>query len=330
MGIRESLIRIPTGGAMLWRRILAGVDDTPQGVAAAAAAARLAAALGAECIPVHAVREFWLEFAEEEVVEGGAELQAAVVGAARERIRALLADHVPQGVQARLVVRPGRAAVVLRDVARELRADALVLGGKHHSDIGRWIGGSTAHNAVRSSGLPVLIAVPSTDSRPFQRILAALDLSEAALPTGAAAREIATAVGAALRGLCVIEAPVPMPELLPLLTQPDYAREAERVLRRRVWPLLGDSAETVTREGTVVETIEREARDWGADLVVVGSHGKGWAERLILGSVTERLLHALPCSLLVVPVKSGNVERLAPEVHKVRGKRPAGRRRVAR
>ena len=313
---------------MIWKRILAGVDDTSPGLAAAAVGARLAAALGAECTPVHAVREFWLEFAEEEVVQGTAELQAAAVGAARDRIGRMLADHVPADVQRRLVVRPGRAAVVLRDVATELGADVIVLGGKHHSDVGRWLGGSTAHNLVRSCGVPVLIALPSADGRAFQRILAALDLSVAALPTGAAARAIADAVGAKLRGLCVLEAPVPMPELMPLLTQPDYARQADRVLRRRVWPQLGDDAETVTREGGVVETIEREVREWGADLVVVGSHGKGWAERLILGSVTERLLRALPCSLLVVPVRSEKVQRLAPAVHKVRGKRPA--RRAAR
>lgn len=313
---------------MLWKRILAGVDETPQGVAAVAVAARLAAAVGAECIPVHAVREFWLEFAEEDVVQGVTELQAAVVGATRERIGALLADEIPRDVRRHLIVRPGRAAVVLRDVAKELKADAVVLGGKHHSDIGRWMGGSTAHNLVRSIGLPVFIVVPTADDRPYQRILAALDLSEAALPTGTTAREIAAALHAKLRGLCVIEAPVPMPELLPLLTQPEYGRQADRVLQSRVWPVLGSGAETMTREGVAGETIEREVREWGADLVVVGSHGKGWAERLILGSVTERLLRALPCSLLVVPVKSWEVDRLAPAVHKIRGKRPA--RRVAR
>ncbi|HEY6223556.1 MAG TPA: universal stress protein [Gemmatimonadales bacterium] len=308
---------------MVWKRILAGVDETSAGLAAATAAARLAAALGAECIPVHAVREFWLQFAEEDLVQGTAELQEAVVRAARERMHGLLADHVPEHVQRRLVVRPGRAAIVLRDVATELGADALVLGGKHHSDIGRWIGGSTAHNAVHSIGLPVLIVVPTPGDYAYRRILAALDLSEAAVPTGTMARQIATALDAKLRGLCVIEAPVPLPALMPLATQPEYEREADRVLRRRVWPVLGSGAETLTREGTVAETIEREVREWGADLIVVGSHGKGWAERLILGSVTERLLRNLPCSLLVVPVKNVKVQRLAPEVHKVRGKRPA-------
>jgi hypothetical protein len=34
----------------------------------------------------------------------------------------------------------------------------------------------------------------------------------------------------------------------------------------------------------------------------VGSHGKGWVDGLIIGSVTEDLLNNLPCAVLVVPV----------------------------
>ena len=45
-----------------------------------------------------------------------------------------------------------------------------------------------------------------------------------------------------------------------------------------------------------------EAARWEADLVVVGSHGGGWAHRMLIGSSTERLLNLLPASLLVVPV----------------------------
>jgi nucleotide-binding universal stress UspA family protein len=54
----------------------------------------------------------------------------------------------------------------------------------------------------------------------------------------------------------------------------------------------------------VVETLLREATDWSADVLVVGSHGKGWAQRILLGSVTERLLNDLPTSLLIAPVEA--------------------------
>ena len=56
------------------------------------------------------------------------------------------------------------------------------------------------------------------------------------------------------------------------------------------------------RHGTPVDTILREATLWPADLLVVGSHGKSWAQRLLLGSVTEKVLNHLPTSVLVMPV----------------------------
>ncbi len=46
-----------------------------------------------------------------------------------------------------------------------------------------------------------------------------------------------------------------------------------------------------------------EAAAWRAELIVVGSHGKGWIDRLLIGSVTEDLLNNLPCAVLVVPVR---------------------------
>ena len=77
---------------------------------------------------------------------------------------------------------------------------------------------------------------------------------------------------------------------------------SEEQLQRETWPLIRSrSVEKVVRIGTAVETISQEATEWRADLLVVGSHGKGWAQRLLLGSVTERLLNQLPTSLLVIP-----------------------------
>ncbi len=46
--------------------------------------------------------------------------------------------------------------------------------------------------------------------------------------------------------------------------------------------------------------IVEEAKNWKADLIVVGSHGRGFWERLTLGSVSNAVVHHAPCSVLVV------------------------------
>lgn len=49
-------------------------------------------------------------------------------------------------------------------------------------------------------------------------------------------------------------------------------------------------------ESRIVETAE----EWGSDLIVVGSHGYSRWERLLLGSVSQSVVHHAPCSVMVV------------------------------
>ncbi|QQS42972.1 MAG: universal stress protein [Acidobacteriota bacterium] len=52
--------------------------------------------------------------------------------------------------------------------------------------------------------------------------------------------------------------------------------------------------------GSISREIVRTAEEWGADLVVVGSHGYGYWERTLLGSVSDSVVHLAPCSVLIV------------------------------
>lgn len=54
------------------------------------------------------------------------------------------------------------------------------------------------------------------------------------------------------------------------------------------------------REGEVKRALLEAIREWGADLVVVGSHGKGALGRLFLGSVSHALVTHAPCNVEVV------------------------------
>jgi nucleotide-binding universal stress UspA family protein len=56
-------------------------------------------------------------------------------------------------------------------------------------------------------------------------------------------------------------------------------------------------------EGNPKDLIVREASDWAADLIVLGSHGYGRVRRLILGSVASAVVAEAPCSVQVVRAK---------------------------
>jgi len=65
---------------------------------------------------------------------------------------------------------------------------------------------------------------------------------------------------------------------------------------------LGEAAATITTailKGNPPQQIVDIAEEWGADLIVVGSHGRGFWGRL-LGSVSDGVVHHAPCSVMVV------------------------------
>ena len=57
--------------------------------------------------------------------------------------------------------------------------------------------------------------------------------------------------------------------------------------------------ETEVRLGAPARVIVDEAKDWNADLIIVGSHGRSFWGRLTLGSVSDAVIHHAPCSVLI-------------------------------
>ena len=57
-------------------------------------------------------------------------------------------------------------------------------------------------------------------------------------------------------------------------------------------------------QGPTAETILNEASKLNADMVIVGSHGRGAMERLLMGSVSEDVLRRTGCPILIVPTHS--------------------------
>jgi nucleotide-binding universal stress UspA family protein len=60
------------------------------------------------------------------------------------------------------------------------------------------------------------------------------------------------------------------------------------------------TTETAVREGDPRSAIVDEAEEWGADLIVVGSHGRTGLKRWVLGSVAQAVVGHAPCSVEVV------------------------------
>jgi len=193
-----------------------------------------------------------------------------------------------------MVVSTGTTAEVLEGVIRETDAALLVLGGKHHSTLGRWLSGSTVQQMVRRVTIPLLVTAGALPRRP--RIMVAVDQSYAAIPTVDQAVALARILGCPLHALHVVDPPPVIAEL-----PPNWSRE---IVERDIWPRipLVESGKVI-REGAPFTVIVDEAVAWRADVLVVGSHGKRWVDRLLIGSVTEDLLNNLPCAVLVVPVR---------------------------
>ena len=64
---------------------------------------------------------------------------------------------------------------------------------------------------------------------------------------------------------------------------------------------------TKTVEGVPKREIVREASSWGADRIVVGSHGRGHGERIVLGSTAAAVAAEAPCTVQIVrPRKSAD------------------------
>jgi nucleotide-binding universal stress UspA family protein len=285
---------------MAWGPIVVGVDISPAAKGAAAVGERIARLAAVPCHVVHAVRDAWAPLVAVSVDPQVVDMQQLQLGVARHQVGEALGGSVSAQVRKSLDVRFGPAAVVLQQAIRELRPGLLVLGGKLHSVLERWLGGSTSLHVVRTADVPVLITAGTPAA--FRRVLVAADLSMAAGPTVALAERFARLVGAELRVLTVFE---PLPDLpgVPPMDPTEYFALAQETLERDVWPLVQTpGTEKFVRHGAVVDTLIREAADYKADLVVVGSHGKGWAQRVLLGSVTERLINQMPTSLLIAPV----------------------------
>lgn len=140
---------------------------------------------------------------------------------------------------------------------------------------------------------------------PLTRILCPIDFDEHSGRAVARAQDLATRHGAELRLVHVL----PRAESL-LMPQPAVADETERAVGRHLDALAkliraaGVRCEVAVLHGDPALHILQAARDGEADLIVMATHGRKGVARVVLGSVTEAVLHATPCPLLTIPPRA--------------------------
>lgn len=139
-------------------------------------------------------------------------------------------------------------------------------------------------------------------------ILVPTDLSEAAEAAVDYACELATQLGATVHLVHVIGIPaLGVPELGVALTSTmidTMVEDAQKALdelaaSRRSRATIG---KTVLKTGDARDMIDQAAEELGADLIVIGTHGRRGVSRVLLGSVAETVVRTAPCPVLTVPV----------------------------
>jgi nucleotide-binding universal stress UspA family protein len=139
----------------------------------------------------------------------------------------------------------------------------------------------------------------------FSKILMPVDGSENSFRALDEAIFLAKTAGASLTAMHVIENPptvyVESQKLLNDLLA-NYRAESAKVLDRcrQVADTSGVNLETVIAEGDAASNITAYAQKEGFDLITIGGRGLGRLKELMLGSVSNKVLHHTKCSVLIV------------------------------
>jgi nucleotide-binding universal stress UspA family protein len=144
----------------------------------------------------------------------------------------------------------------------------------------------------------------------MRNVLAAIDFSDISTAVVGSARSLAAHYSAHLH---LVHVAPPDPEFVGYDPGPQYVRDhaakdlraEHRQLQELARNLANDGLAVTAHclQGSTIETILKKAVDTQADVIVVGSHGRGALSRMVLGSVSHGVVQGSACPVLVVPVR---------------------------
>jgi nucleotide-binding universal stress UspA family protein len=203
-------------------------------------------------------------------------------------------------------VEKGSPADTLQALAESGQADLVVLGSTHHAHFGSVAPGSVAEHLLHGARCRLVIApkgyAQADHSQDRLRVAAVgfdgMAESYAALEEAA---KLAAKFGGSLR---VIGVATPVPAMgagaaaqAGAEAGPDFQTQLNNAVAQLPEEL---RALPVYERGDPVRKL-LEAAEMGVDLLVLGSRGFGPVMRLLIGSVSSRVIRKAPCPVLVVP-----------------------------
>ncbi|MET9311841.1 universal stress protein [Kribbella sp. NPDC003505] len=265
---------------MSTKKVVVGIDGRPDSDNAIRWAAAEAAARGAVLHLVHAF--VWAEF---RGVPLGASDMAPGLRAQADLIVAdavELARKFEPGLEVTGERVDGFPAAVL--LAESRHADVVVIGSRVTGRLLRLIVSSAGTELAARAHCPVVVVRPTDDALAGSRVVIAYDGSRAADVAVDFGLDYARRRGLPARIVAVLEA------------DEDDDHELLAGVRRHA---LAADTELVEVTGHPSELL----LEWSADaeLLVVGSRGRGGFRGLVLGSVSQTMLHQAPCPVAVIP-----------------------------
>ena len=186
------------------------------------------------------------------------------------------------------------------DLADGSNSDVIVMGRRGLKKIDRTLVGSVTARVIGHTQRDVLV-VPGGTTLGWKKILVATDGSKYSGIAINKAIDFAKAYGGSLVVLSVVDVPTEFYAEAPKAVEDMIrkAREYTSAVKKQA-EADGVKAESFVGEAEAWEAIVKLAHDQEVNMVVVGSHGRTGLRRLLMGSVTEKVIGHAPCPVLVV------------------------------
>lgn len=239
----------------------------------------------------------------------GTEIENSLIESHRQRLRQHLDGLGPfAGKDLQSTAMMGPVCRTILSQAQQFGADLIVIGAHGVNHLHDVLVGTTAENLLRHTDRPVLVVKNPTQDTPYQRILVPVDFSQRSRHALSLAQDLQT-TGHPVQVLHVFNT-APMDHIyrtgvdegMIQRIEAQAQREDQQLLQEFIQESGVDTAnlQETMKAGYPPLVIEQFAREMQADLLVMGTHGRGRFKDVLLGGVARRVVNQVPCDVLLV------------------------------